>query len=219
MNNINGVTNYNLFVNEQLLLKNLNFVSDKHICLLGASGSGKSLLLKEFKQSSNFANSSFYLDEREKIDDWQSYFSYEKLDEEKQLFLRKLYSSKENIEIKNALVKKIFEHKSTIFCEQLPFTKEEFETLITYLNQNNQKIFYVTNDIEDVIYFDYLIIIKNGQVIIEGKKDLVLQEEKLLKSMGFSLPFYINMSIQLGYYQILNTLCAEKKELGERICR
>lgn len=219
MNKINGVVNYNLIVDNQVLLKNLSFVLNKHICLLGASGSGKTLLLKKFFENPDFQNCSFYLGEEKIVDNWRDYFSFEQLDNESKLLLTKLYANRENMEIKHGFVCKIMENKTSLFCEKLPFSREEFQAIITYLNQKNKKIFYITNDIEDVVYFEYLIVVKNGQIIIEGKKDLVLQEEKILKTMGFSLPFYINMSTQLGYYQLLNKICEEKNELGEQICR
>ena len=78
-------------------------------------------------------------------------------------------------------------------------------------------IFYVTNDIEDTVYFDYLIVLKNNNVAMEGKTMLVLKEEKLMKLLGFSIPFYVNMSRQLGYYGLLKDICLSKEELEDKL--
>ena len=50
-------------------------------------------------------------------------------------------------------------------------------------------------------------------VAVEGKTISVLKEEKMLKALGYSLPFYVNMSIQLGYYGVLHKICYNKEEL------
>lgn len=42
---------------------------------------------------------------------------------------------------------------------------------------------------------------------------MVLKEEKLMKLLGFSLPFYINMSIQLGYYGLVQEIYMNKEDL------
>ena len=56
-------------------------------------------------------------------------------------------------------------------------------------------------------------VLKNQRIAMEGKTASVLKEEKMLKTLGYSLPFYVNMSIQLGYYGLLNQICYSKEEL------
>ena len=73
--------------------------------------------------------------------------------------------------------------------------------------------FYATSCIEDSPSFDYLMIVKNQKIAIEGKTISVLKEEKMLKTLGYALPFYVNMSIQLGYYGLLKQICFTKEEL------
>ena len=85
------------------------------------------------------------------------------------------------------------------------------------MKEQQIKCFYITNQIESTIFFSYLIVIKNNKIAIEGNTLSVLQEEKIMKLLGFSLPFYVNMSIQLGYYGILNKICLTKEELEENI--
>ena len=76
---------------------------------------------------------------------------------------------------------------------------------------------YMTKNIEDVLDFDYLLILKNNQVAIEGKTKQVLKEEKLLKLLGYNLPFYLNMSLQLELYGMIDKIGYNKEELEKMI--
>ena len=69
----------------------------------------------------------------------------------------------------------------------------------------------------DTVYFDYLIVLKNNRVAMEGNTLDILKEEKLMKLLGYSLPFYVNMSIQLGYYGVIRDVCLTKEELGDKL--
>ena len=75
----------------------------------------------------------------------------------------------------------------------------------------------MTHDVEQTLYFEYLYVLKNGKIAIEGKTQAVLKEEKIMKRLGFSLPFYINLSKQLGYYGLSHQICTNKEELEESL--
>jgi len=212
-----NVLNLDLSIDNRLMLSSLSFSLDKNVCILGESGSGKSLLLKKLlADSSSYqtnGNVSFYLGEGKKIVDWKKEFSFSSLENEIQLFLETFFKNQENLEKKYALVKKILEKPNFLLCEDLPLSKEDFLFLLEFLKKENIFLFMVTNDIEKTIYFDYLIVIKNNKIAIEGKTMLVLKEEKLMKLLGFSLPFYVNMSIQLRYYGLVSEIYLNKIDL------
>ncbi len=217
MENFLYVNNFDLQLDGRVLLSSLSFSLEKSICLLGESGSGKSLLLRYFASHSSCYNTdgkvSFYMKERHRTSHWKEDFNYFNLDSYTQVFLDAFFQNKEYIEIKCSLVLKILENPDFIFCEDLPFSMSDMTLLIDYLKDRNIRIFYVTNDIEKVTLFDYLIVIKNNQVAIEGRTLLVLKEEKLMKLLGFSLPFYVNLSIQLGYYGLIQGIYLNSKDL------
>ena len=62
----------------------------------------------------------------------------------------------------------------------------------------------VTTDMEDVLYTDYIMCLYDGISAIDGKTLEVLKNEKLLKRLGFNLPFMLDLSIQLELYGLLN---------------
>ena len=48
---------------------------------------------------------------------------------------------------------------------------------------------------------------------MEGKKELVLLEEKILKKLGFNLPFVVELSNGLKYYGLVNKVYFNMEEL------
>lgn len=75
--------------------------------------------------------------------------------------------------------------------------------LLNYLNSKNILLINVTSNIEDIMYTDYTMCLYNGISAIDGKTLDVLENEKILKRLGFSLPFMVDLSIQLKLYGLL----------------
>lgn len=198
---------YNLTVkiNERILIKNLNLdFNYDSICILGNHGCGKTTLLKTLKNK----NSKF------------KYYFLEKSN---------TYEIKEDFELKNnqeylpylkALFKKIASKPEVMVIDDLSsvFSYEDRVKIFDYLKSLGIKILYCTSDVEDVINFSYTIVIANKIIAMEGKTSLILKEEKLMKLLGYSLPFYVNLSTQLNYYGVLDHICYSKEELGDSLC-
>lgn len=225
MNKYWNIKNYNLELEGKIMLANfsLSLNSNSMVCFLGESGSGKSLLLKKLLSSQDQwetnGSTAFYLGEVKNIKSWKDEFSYDQLNLEWQTFLTKFLMNQENLSIRCAIISKIIKRPDFFFCEDLHhyLKTEEMDLLWNFCREMGIKVFYVTNCIEDTPFFDYLMVIKNNQIAMEGKTSLVLQEEKLMKLLGFSLPFYVNLSIQLKYYGLVDKLCLTKEELEETL--
>lgn len=197
--------NLTIKIDERILIKNLNLdFNYDSICILGNHGCGKTTLLKTLKNK----NSKF------------KYYFLEKSN---------TYEIKEDFELKNkqeylpylkALFKKISSKPKVIVIDDLSsiFSYEDRVKIFNYLKSLGIKILYCTSDVEDLVNFSYAIIIANKMVAMEGKTSLILKEEKLMKLLGFSLPFYVNLSTQLKYYGLLNDICYSKEELGDSLC-
>lgn len=216
---------FDLQLNGKKMLSDISFSFDEKnsICLLGESGSGKSLLLKALYKNKNLINTNgqidFYFLEESNNLNWQNQVNYSNLLQNWQIFLNDFMKNEKNLKIKISLILKLLKKPDYFFCEDLHnyLTKEEFNMLINFLKRENINLFYVTNQIEDSLFFDYLVVIKNNKIAIEGEIISVLKEEKIMKLLGYSLPFYVNMSIQLNYYGVLNKICLTKEELEAAI--
>lgn len=85
--------------------------------------------------------------------------------------------------------------------------------LFNYLNYKNIQVINVTSDMEDVIYTDYMIVLYDGISAIDGPVLNVLSNEKIIKRLGFSLPFMIDLSIQLQLYGLIDKIYLNKEML------
>lgn len=101
-----------------------------------------------------------------------------------------------------------------VFMNVLTYLDNDFkERLIRYLKLGNRRIINYTTDIEETLLLDYIVVIHEDKVIMEGKKELILQEEKILKKLGFNLPFVVELSKGLKYYGLVNKTYFNNKEL------
>ena len=105
-------------------------------------------------------------------------------------------------------------NKVFVFMNVLTYLDNDFkERLIRYLKLGNKRIVNYTTDIEETLLLDYIVVIHENKVIMEGKKELVLKEEKILKKLGFNLPFIVELSNGLKYYGLVNKTYFNNKEL------
>ena len=105
-------------------------------------------------------------------------------------------------------------NKIFVFMNVLTYLDSDFkEKVIRYLKLGNKRIINYTTDIEETLLLDYIVVIHENKIIMEGKKELVLQEEKILKKLGFHLPFVVELSNGLKYYGLVTKTYFNNKEL------
>ena len=63
-----------------------------------------------------------------------------------------------------------------------------------------------TINLEDTLEADYLYIINNGNVVVEGRPLVVLKEESLIKKLGLSMPFMVDLSLKLEFYEVVDDI-------------
>lgn len=89
--------------------------------------------------------------------------------------------------------------------------------LLNYLNSKNILLINVTSDLEEVLYTDYVMCLYRGISGIDGKSLDVLKEEKILKRLGFSLPFMVDLSIQLKLYGLIDKVYLNKEAMVKNL--
>lgn len=85
--------------------------------------------------------------------------------------------------------------------------------LLNYLNSCNILLINVTSNMEEILYTDYVLCLYEGISAIDGKTLDVITNEKLLKRLGFSLPFMVDLSLQLRDYDLLNKVYLNKESM------
>lgn len=110
----------------------------------------------------------------------------------------------------------VFLSKRIVFNEIWYYlSKEEKSELLELLKRRNVSFVNITSNVEDVIYSDYVIVYDDDKKILEGNKEMVLRNEKLLKRLGYGIPFVVDLSIQLNYYDIFDTVYYDMDKLTE----
>ena len=212
------VVNKTIKINKRILIENFHLhLNDKEIVLLGDSGSGKTLLLKQLVKENK--NKAYYINNRYKNTQFKEALKYNELDEQQQNIVNFLMKNQKNIKEKIQLLLVVFNNQNDLLIDDLQniLTWEEKEILFNYLKQEKKIFFYVTNNVEDLMFFEYAMILKKKKIVMEGKTKAIFLEEKIMKQLGFGLPFYIDMSLQLKLYGVLDEIAYNKEEMEQLI--
>lgn len=98
-----------------------------------------------------------------------------------------------------------FPSKQVVFYETWYNLREtEVKEIIKLLDLQNISYIYVTSNIEYALLGDYIYVYDDDKLMMEGKKETILKEEKMLKKLGYGLPFVVDLSTQLIYYDIFD---------------
>lgn len=89
--------------------------------------------------------------------------------------------------------------------------------LLNYLNSKDIMLVNVTSNMEDVLYTDYILCLYDGINAIDGKTLDVLKNEKVLKRLGFSLPFMFDLSLQLELYGLIDKVYLNKEAMVKNL--
>lgn len=105
--------------------------------------------------------------------------------------------------LKNTL--EMFPSKRVVLSDSLSgLSNKEKKEILELLNKQNIHYINVTSNVEDALFGDYVIVYDEDMKVLEGNMEMVLKNEKILKKLGFGVPFVVDLSIQLMYYDILD---------------
>ena len=113
--------------------------------------------------------------------------------------------------IKLRLALAIIEHKEMILLDDISsgLTKKENQELFLLLKEIKEAgitIVMTTSNLEETLFSDYLYILDEGSVVLEGKTIDVLQEDSKLNKLGLTLPFMVDLSLKLKYYELVDNI-------------
>lgn len=110
-------------------------------------------------------------------------------------------SKKKLVSLAGAL---IYEPEVLILDNALAYfdSKDEILKLLLELKEN-MTIIHITQDIEDTLISDQVVII-DKKVILKGNKEKIYKEEKTLNNLGYKLPFMVELSNRLQFYNLID---------------
>lgn len=110
----------------------------------------------------------------------------------------------------------MFPSKRVVFNESwYNLRNNEKKVIIELLKKQNINFVNITSNIEDSLLSDYIVVFDETKKALEGNTEVVLRNEKVLKKLGYGLPFVVDLSIQLTYYDILDKVYYDMDKLTE----
>ena len=94
---------------------------------------------------------------------------------------------------------------------------KEKDILLSNLEKKGIHFLNVTSDIEESLFADELKVVYHGKVMLEGFTLSVLKEEKLLKRLGYRIPFIVDLSLQLNSYDLIDSIFLDEEVLVDKL--
>ena len=105
-----------------------------------------------------------------------------------------------------------------VFNDVIRYLKQkDKEKLFSRLEEKDIHYVNITSDVEETLNSHKLIIINNNKIVIEGCTISVLKEEKILKRLGIKLPFVVDLSLQLNYYGLINSMYLDEEVMVNKL--
>lgn len=216
-----------------LAIDSLDFYENVNVFLCGTNACGKTMLLKAIAKQIKYRGRmnrkgkvAVVFDKRlfftNTVEDELKLVTLE--DDEKEIVFNFLSKKMMN---KNPNEVSLEEKKLILFCKafleqpDLLFVDEVFSYLCEknkkkvfhYIKKKNITLVVVSKTIEEALDYEYMIVMDQGKIAIEGKTMQVLEQEKLLKRLGIGLPFYVDLSIQLKLYGLIDSIYLSKESM------
>lgn len=162
-----------------------------------------------------------YLENREISKEWIDYLL-------EGLKIKKLESKKiNNYTEKEMILSQIFlaliHTPSIILLDSLSnyFNQKEIIGIIDFLKQYQEEhelmIIMTTIHLEDALLTDYLYILNDGQVALEGSPLEVLKSDNIINKIGLDIPFMVDLSVKLMDYDLLDKIVLSKDRMVEEL--
>ena len=116
-----------------------------------------------------------------------------------------------------ALLTKISSKPKALIIDNLFGYLNQYQknNIIRTANTNNITLIIFDNELYDAYYDFDVIVVHENKTAIQGLFQDVVLEEKILKRLGYELPFYVDLSTQLKLYGNIDKICYTKEELED----
>lgn len=95
-----------------------------------------------------------------------------------------------------------------------PIQKDNVYKILKDLNKTKHiTIINITHDMEETLFSDEIIVLDSGQVVLQGNKDKVFNEEKKFTDLKLDLPFIVKLSHRLIFYGLIDHLVYDMEEM------
>ena len=71
----------------------------------------------------------------------------------------------------------------------------------------------VTQNMDDLVFSNSIIVLDNGNIALNDNKNEVFKMEKVFNKLGLDLPFMVDLSIKLKYYNLVDSIIYNMDEM------
>ena len=89
--------------------------------------------------------------------------------------------------------------------------------ILNVLRKRGMTVVNITSNSEDSIYGTDIVIINDGKIVLNKTLLRAYKEEKIFISSGLALPFIVDLSLKLKYYNLTNKIYIDDKSLVDEI--
>ncbi len=93
------------------------------------------------------------------------------------------------------------------------YDKEKILKILKELNSKGLTILNISHDIEDTLISDKIYVLDKGKIVLSGTKEEVYKEEDKLHKLGFELPFMVELSNRLMFYDLIDHVIYDMEEM------
>jgi len=94
--------------------------------------------------------------------------------------------------------------------------KDKILSLISNL-KDNTTIIYFTCNMEDTLIGDEICVIGNNKILLKGNKEEFYDNEKELNQLGFKLPFMVELSNRLKFYNLIDETIYDMQKMVDTL--
>lgn len=92
-------------------------------------------------------------------------------------------------------------------------TKKTKEKILKILKNRIQKdhltVLLTTMNLEEIVDSNYTYVLNEGNIVMEGNPLQILKEDRVLNKVGLELPFMIDLSLKLEFYELLTGIITD----------
>lgn len=104
----------------------------------------------------------------------------------------------------------------SIFCVDDLFSylsNDKMNKILNYIKERNITLLSVISNLEELIYYDKILVMNKGNKEIFDKKEVILKNENIFNQLSLNLPFIYDINNMLASYELINEEHLNDKDL------
>ena len=75
----------------------------------------------------------------------------------------------------------------------------------------------ISHDLNDCLYGDEIVVLNAGKAVLQGNNKDVLSQDDILNKIGLKVPFIVDLSLKLQYYDLVDDIILDMDEMVAKL--